>query len=141
MKFSYPKNRIEWESFYAKSGLAVKYLYLKKRVEFYRFWDLSKTDPNFDSAFFKAFLMSTNQFSTYFENYAKSHFRVEILLASTGIIWSLLPLILIIGVIRKKIINRKRLKMWEEEEMENVASDSLTMLKLKEEIKENNERI
>lgn len=116
MKYSYPRNQIEWESFYAKSGLAVKYIYLKKKIEFYRFWDLAKPEHDFDSAFLKAFLMSTEEFSTYFENYAKTHFRVEILLASTGMIWSILPLVLIAGVIRRKFINRKKLKVWEKEE-------------------------
>ncbi|MCF7793671.1 MAG: hypothetical protein K9N09_08980 [Candidatus Cloacimonetes bacterium] len=123
MAYSYPKNRIEWESFYAKSGLAVKYLYNKKRVEFYRFWDFSRRDGSFESAFRKAFLMSTSEFSKYFEDYAKSHFRTEILLASTGMIWSILPLFLIIGVIRKKIRNRKRIKEWEEEDLTNDLSN------------------
>lgn len=118
MKYGYPRNQIEWESFYAKSGLAVKYIYLKKRVEFYRIWDLAKPDHDFDSAFFKAFQMSTEEFSRQFENYAKTHFRVEILLASSGIIWSLLPLVLIVAVVRKKIINRRKLKVWEREEDE-----------------------
>jgi len=36
-------------------------------------------------------------------------------LASTGIIWGVLPLILIIGVIRKKIRNRIIKERWERE--------------------------
>jgi len=124
MKYSYPRNRIEWESFYAKSGLAVKYLYLKKKVEFYRFWDLTKMDSDFDSAFRKAFLMSTEEFSVQFENYARTHFRIEILLASTGMIWSILPLILIAGFIRKKFKNRHRIKEWESEDSVNDSDDS-----------------
>ncbi|MFC1898018.1 hypothetical protein ACFLYJ_00440 [Candidatus Cloacimonadota bacterium] len=130
MKYSYPRNRIEWESFYAKSGLAVKYLYLKKKVEFYRFWDLSKMGNDFDSAFRKAFQMDTEEFSLQFENYAKTHFRVEILLASTGMIWSILPLILIAGFIRRKFKDRHRIKEWESEEKESADdSDPSTSLK------------
>ena len=115
MKYHYPRNQIEWESFYAKSGLAVKYLYRKKE-EFYRLWDNSKPHRNFEAAFRKSFFMTTRDFSIIFEEYAKTHFRSELLLASTGMIWSILPLILIIGVIRKKIRNRKKLKAWNEEE-------------------------
>lgn len=118
MSFSYPKNQIEWESFYAKSALAVKYLHLKNRNEFYRLWDFAEKGDSFHSAFTKAFLMKVSEFSFFFESYIKARFRMEILLASTGIIWSILPLVLIIGFIRKKIRNRKKLKEWEFEETE-----------------------
>ncbi len=116
MKYSYPKNRIEWESFYAKSGLAVKYLYNKRRLEFYRFWDYAISSRDFDSAFMKSFFFTPKDFSAFFEEYSKTHFRAEILLASTGIIWSILPLVLIIGVIRKKLRNRRIEKEWTEDD-------------------------
>ena len=128
MRHSYPRNRLEWESFYAKSGLAVKYLYSQKRVEFYRLWDFSGKDANFDSAFLKAFLMSVNDFSGFFEDYAKSHFRLEILLASTGMIWTILPLVLIIGAIRRKILNRKKLQVWEKEADQDSAPPEIPVI-------------
>ncbi|MDP8267092.1 MAG: hypothetical protein P9L97_00055 [Candidatus Tenebribacter davisii] len=113
MKYTYPKNMIEWESFYAKSGLAVKYLYLKKRDSFYRLWDKAESSKDFDSAFLNSFFMTAKTFSDLFENYSRSHFRMEILMASTGLIWGILPLILIVGVIRKKIKNKKIVEYWE----------------------------
>ncbi len=138
MKYSYPRNQIEWESFYAKSGLAVKYLYTKKRVEFYRLWDYMSRQQTFESAFMKAFLMTTSEFSKFFEEYTKTRFRTEILLASTGMIWSVLPLVLIIGFIRKKIRNKKRIKEWEIEEDNSKFSPQLEM---KDKVKEKNEGI
>ena len=125
MKYHYPRNQIEWESFYAKSGLAVKYLYQKKQ-EFYRLWDNSIPDGEFENAFRKSFLMTTRDFSIIFEEYARTHFRAELLLASTGMIWSILPLVLIAGVIRKKIKNRKQLKVWKGEE-ELIDPDSVIL--------------
>lgn len=113
MKQGYPKNMIEWESFYAKSGLAVKYLYNKKRRSFYRLWDKARTTRNFETAFLSSFYMTTNTFSDVFEDYSKTHFRIEIILASTSIIWGVLPLVLIVGVIRKKIKNKKTVENWE----------------------------
>ncbi len=113
MKKIYPKNMIEWESFYAKSGLAVKYLYSKKRNSFHKLWDKAGTSKNFESAFLNSFFMSTRAFSDQFEDYSKTNFRVEILMASTGLIWGVLPLILIAGVIRKKIKNKKTVESWE----------------------------
>jgi len=113
MKKTYPANRIEWESFYAKSGLAVKYLFSKKRKAFYSLWDKAESTGNFDKAFLNSFFMTTKTFSDQFENYSKTHFRAEILMASTGLIWGLLPIILIMGVIRKKIKNKIIVETWE----------------------------
>ena len=113
MKKRYPKNMIEWESFYAKSGLAVKYLYSKKRSSFYKFWDITGTSKDFESAFLNSFFMTTRTFSDQFEAYSKTHFRIEILMASTGLLWGVLPLILIVGVVRKKIKNKKTVESWE----------------------------
>ena len=113
MRKKYPKNMIEWESFYAKSGLAVKYLYSKKRSSFYKLWDIAGTSRDFESAFLNSFFMTTRTFSDQFEAYSKAHFKIEILMASTGLIWGVLPLILIVGVIRKKIKNKKTVESWE----------------------------
>ncbi len=113
MKNMYPENMIEWESFYAKSGLAVKYLYIKKRRSFYRLWDKAGTTGNFEGAFLNSFFMTVRTFSDQFEDYSKTHFRTGILMASTGLIWGVFPLILIAGVIRKKIKNKKTVERWE----------------------------
>ena len=123
----YPENRIEWESFYAKAALAVKYLYQKKRNQFYHFWELATREDNFRSIFVKSFHLTPLDFSQKFEEYSKSHFKMEILLASTGLIWSILPLILILGMIRKTIKNRKIKKQWEREEVlvQNIKQDEV----------------
>ena len=113
MKKTYPENMIEWESFYAKSGLAVKYLYSKKRNSFYRLWDKAGSTGDFEEAFLNSFFMTTRTFSNQFEDYTKIHFRMGILMASTGLIWGVLPLILIVAVIRKKIKNKKTVESWE----------------------------
>jgi len=116
MRFRYPKNRIEWESFYAKSGLAVKYLFQKRNHEFINLWERSKKNPDFNKTFLHTFFMTPRDFSFLFEEYSKKYFTVEILLASTGMIWGILPLILIIGWIRKRIIADKIKKYWDEED-------------------------
>jgi len=113
MERTYPVNIIEWESFYAKSGLAVKYLYSKKRKLFYSLWDKAGITGNFEIAFLNSFFMTTRTFSNQFEDYSKTHFRAEIIVASTGLIWGLLPIVLILGVIRKKIKNKKIVETWE----------------------------
>ncbi len=120
MKYSYPKNRIEWESFYAKSGLAVKYLFLNRKEAFYRFWDFVNRSGNFDSAFIKSFHITQDDFSALFEEYARNHSHAGIFIASSSVIWGLLPLILIIGVVRKKFKTKKIAENWQEENPEEM---------------------
>jgi hypothetical protein len=117
MKYNYPENMIEWESFYAKSGLAVKYLFKNNYREFLTFWEYGARGLNFESAFLHSFYMTPRDFSLLFEDYSKKHFTTEILLASTSLIWGILPLILMIGWIRKKIIAARIKKRWENEEL------------------------
>ncbi len=130
MEKRYPANMIEWESFYAKSGLAVKYLYSKKRKSFYRLWDKAGQTGDFKGAFLNSFFMTTRTFSDQFEDYSKTHFRAEILMASTGLIWGVLPIILIIGVIRKKINNKKIVETWGNNT--DIVPDEIEAIKLEE---------
>lgn len=116
MIYGYPQNRVEWESFYAKSALAIKYLASKRSQSFFNFWNYVFESGNFNSAFIKSFSFTPKDFSALFEEYARSHFHAEIFMASSGIIWGLMPLILIIGVIRKKIKTRKIATKWGIEE-------------------------
>ncbi len=125
MKYSYPKNRIEWESFYAKSGLAIKYLFTQRKNSFYQFWDEVKKEGNFNSAFIKSFYFTPKDFSALFEEYAKSHFRAEIFMASSSLIWGFMPLILIIAVIRKKIKTKKKELEVEKMEIEENAKENI----------------
>jgi len=114
MKERYPAGRIRWDSFYTKSALAVKYLYSSKREEFYSLWDYSKGEKEFTVAFFRAFNMTPTQFSPLFEDQLKRRFRIEMLLAFTGIVWGILPFILLLAWIRKKWRNRVIKKNWDE---------------------------
>ncbi len=113
MKERYPDSRVRWESFYAKSALAVKYLYGNKREEFYDLWEYNEQPEDFRVTFFRAFNMSPRQFSPLFEEHLKRRFRIEILLAFTGIIWGLLPFILLLAWLRKKWHNYRIKKSWD----------------------------
>jgi len=120
MRKGYPENRIEWESYYAKSALAVKYLSGKEGKKFFRFWENISKTGEFDSTFLQSFYFTSREFSTFFEQYAKQHFRLELFLASSGIIWAFLPLVFLLGVLRRKIRDRGVMKNWQFSEQENL---------------------
>jgi len=108
----YPPNHIQWNTFYTKSALAVKYLYSRHTEEFYDFWDLTEQTSDFQFAFNNSFMMSLSMFSNTFDEYLERRFTIEILLSFTGFIWALLPLILLIAWIKKKIKAYRIKKSW-----------------------------
>lgn len=116
MESHYPFHRSEWQSFYAKSAFAVKYLYTNRRKEFFKLWDNALPTGDFRSAFRKSFMMTTGQFSRLFENYCRHHFKAEILLASSGVIWGIMPIIFIIALIKKQRAMLKIHRRWKDEE-------------------------
>ena len=113
MKYGYPKNQIEWGSFYAKSTLALKYLVINRQKSFFSFWDCLEQSKDFNSAFNESFFFTQKDFSALFEEYARNHFHAEVFMASSSVIWGILPIVLIIGFVRKKIKNRKIVKNWQ----------------------------
>ncbi len=107
MTKNYPKSKAEWEFFYAKSALAVKYLYTSDKNKFIRFWDLSKKNSDFYKIFRLTYRQSVIQFSKKFELYCKNHFKVMIITASSSLLWGFLPFLMIIVFIRKKLKYKK----------------------------------
>ena len=118
MKYRYTKNRIEWESFYAKSGLAMKYLYNQKREEFYNLWDLAEINKPFEIAFLLSFHYTQKDFSAFFEEYSRTHFRAGLFFASTSLIWGFLPFLFMITVVIKRIKNKQIMQNWEMDDYE-----------------------
>lgn len=118
MVSKYPENQVEWESFYAKSALAVKYLATKQKTNFYRFWEIAEKGRNFPTAFRMSFFQSYQMFSNNFQNYAKRHFHYGILLASSSLLWGIMPFVFLIAVLRKKLKARRIKKMWLKDEVE-----------------------
>lgn len=116
MTHKYPENSIQWQSFYAKSALAVQFLLTHKKEEFYQLWEQASRTNDFNRSFLNAFFMSTQDFSHHFENYANKHFRIELLLASSTIIWALFPILFFIGLFRRRKQEKEIQTRWEEQE-------------------------
>ena len=118
MANEYPKSKAEWEFYYAKSALAVKYLYASNTKQFIRFWDNVTPKTNFYKAFVKTYLITPKIFSKQFEKYCKNHFKIQIVMASSSLIWGFLPLLLLIVWIKRKLKFKKIYKASEEENNE-----------------------
>jgi hypothetical protein len=104
----YPKSQLEWGSFYAKSAMAVRYLATQHKEQFAHFWLLSKQTNSFNAAFYQAFYHSVAAFSQEMEGVAKREVAGYIILVLLGLLWSLFPILLIMGYLRKKAIGRQQ---------------------------------
>jgi len=101
MTDQYPSGSIRWNPFYIKSALAVKHLYTHYSDGFYELWDYHDHPVNFNSQFITTFKMTITHFSNLLEEHLQKRFRLEIALAFSGLIWGLLPIILLFGWLRK----------------------------------------
>ena len=113
MSENYPTGYMRWNPFYTKSALAVKYLYSGYRNEFFDLWQYHEDKVNFHQAFVNAFKMTIPQFSHLLEEHLSKRFRIEIIFAFSSLLWGFLPLILLAGWVRKKIVNRQIKQRWE----------------------------
>ncbi len=118
MKYRYPKQRMEWESFYAKSALAIRYLYTNYSHNFFSFWQIAQKESDFNAVFVQSFYITPDMFSNMFDEYLTKQFRTEIILASTGLLWVILPLIFLIALVRRSIKNKKIREKWEEDNID-----------------------
>ncbi len=116
MEKSYPKTKSEWIIFYEKSAMTIEYLSHHYKKRFNYFIDHAHPNGNFYLDFDNAFHLSQKQFANDFHQYLKRFVIGAFFIGISGILWSLIPLGLFIAWIRKKIINRKIYRNWEEEE-------------------------
>lgn len=129
MRTDYPKNRIQWDVFYLKSTLAIQYLLKEKNAAFMRFWDYTKQGYPFDDAFLSAFHYSDVGFSTDFEIYLQSQTIKSFFMGGFGLLWSLMPIILILSWIKKQLFNKNTTTLVttfpneEEDDLEYVGGD------------------
>ena len=112
MKYQYPSKQLRWNSFYAKSALAVRYLSSKKKTAFYRFWEQADQLENFDLFFLNSFFQTQDDFSIEFEEFATHHYYMLLTLALSSLIWAGLPILFFIALIRRKFKENKIKKRW-----------------------------
>ena len=112
----YPKDATAWETFYTKSALAVQFFYTQHRKEFYTFWDEA---PRNGGRFTNALLLSTGMtegdFGRALEQWLKVKVRWEAMLATSSLIWGLMPLLMMLGRLRLHRKNRRIEQDWEAE--------------------------
>ncbi|MCD4827966.1 MAG: hypothetical protein K8R90_00865 [Candidatus Cloacimonetes bacterium] len=118
---SYPQQAVSWELFYTKSALAVHFFYTQHRQEFFILWDEApRNGGRFNNALALAMGVTTEGFSRELESWLKKKVGWEMILASSSFLWSVFPLLLLVGWLRGKWRNRRTRRQWAlEEEVES----------------------
>ncbi len=78
----------------------------------------AKTYQNFEKGFQSAFLISTQNFKSLWQEEVKNQYRLYIFLDQNNIIWIFAPIILISGFFLTRVRRRKLLRKWEAAELE-----------------------
>ncbi len=122
----YPKNPVEWEAFYMKSAYAVDYMLKENPRQYFTMWDSALPVRDFDRSMLRGFQASKERFGNRFDEYLRRKMRLELLVGFSIVIWTILPFLVIIAWIRKKILNRRIHKGWEQMENEPATEESAT---------------
>ncbi|HPY96619.1 MAG TPA: hypothetical protein PL063_05360 [Candidatus Cloacimonadota bacterium] len=113
--YNYPENPHFYSPYYFQSAQAVKELYHNNSNAFYSLWDYSHVP--FDSAFIKAFHKTTANYLTQYDQEVKKNFLNGIIFLVITLIWASLPILVIIGSLRKRRINQRILEDWEKDKL------------------------
>ncbi len=116
--YNYPDNLNLLEPYYFQSAQAVKTLITDQPKNFEEFWDKGNGKNKFDDAFLLTFQTLPSSFLNNFDNSIHKLFYNGIVFIILTSIWSFLPIILILAVIRKHRKNKKILEEWENQEYE-----------------------
>jgi hypothetical protein len=117
MESEYPKNPGEWEAFYTQSALAVRFLKSHREAAYYRLWDSGGKGRSFEGCFYRSFGESTREFSMDYERVLKQEVMLMVLLAASSLLWGVLPIILLLAWLKRKIwSDPKVIRIWEAEE-------------------------
>lgn len=112
---TYPDNPHFYEAYYFQSAQAVRKLYDDQQEDFEELWDYNNL--KFDDAYFKAFNSSWYIYINEFDSDIQKNFLNGIIFLVISLIWSTLPVLIIIGALRKKRINKKLMKDWEKDQL------------------------
>jgi hypothetical protein len=103
MQNKYPKNRNEWEAFYGKSAITVRYLSTTYKKAMLDFWHTNKTGQNFYHRFQRYFFMNQFQITQRMNTYMNAYAKRAIIIVIFSLLPIFIPFVLIVSWIRRKI--------------------------------------
>lgn len=125
MQHVYPTHQGEWQLFYLTSSLAIHYIMDKRMDEWNRMWDIvawaQKADRRllYHRVFQDAFGQSASGFASDYDRYARRLAYLYIFYGFNALVFSLLPLVILIGWWKR----RRRMKYLPDLPVEEMIED------------------
>ena len=115
--YNYPEYQDQIDIFYMQSYYTFKYLIHRfSKEKFQDFLDALQNSTDFERTFFEIFEISLGSFIIDARNSIKTHAILTIFYSGFGLFWIILPLLLLIAYIRKRLLGKKVEEVWEGEE-------------------------
>ena len=115
--YNYPEYQDQIDIFYMQSYYTFKYLIHRfSKEKFQDFLDALQNSTDFERTFFEIFEISLGSFIIDARNSIKTHAILTIFYSGFGLFWIILPLLLLIAYIRKRLLGKKVEEVWGEEE-------------------------
>ena len=122
--YHYPKHKNQLEIFYLQSYYTIKFLIDRfSKTRFYEFLEALPSSKNFEITFLKIYGISLIQFIDETRKSIKSHTILTIFYSGFGLFWIIMPLLLFIAYIRKRILRKKIEESWKQEDLTTDDSD------------------
>jgi hypothetical protein len=116
MRGDYPHSPAQWGLFYTQSAMAVRQLWNHDRNGFYRLWELGGRGRGFDWCFLRGFGTTARDYSDDFTRILKREIILQTMVASSSLIWGVLPLVLLAGWLKRKLwSDPKIIRTWDAE--------------------------
>ncbi|MCD6102134.1 MAG: hypothetical protein J7J77_03670 [Candidatus Cloacimonetes bacterium] len=113
----YPEFQDRVEIFYLQSYYTIKYLINRfSKEKFQDFLDALQTSKDFDRTFFDIFEISLYRFIVDARKSIKTHTILTIFYSGFGLLWTIIPILVLIAYVRKKMLGKKVEEIWDREE-------------------------
>lgn len=115
--YHYPEFENEREFFYLQSYYTMKYLINRfSKERFQDFLEALQISKDFGQTFFVVFKIPLSQFLLDAEKSIKSHTILTIFYSGFGLLWTIIPILLIIAYARKRLLGKRVKEIWDREE-------------------------
>ena len=113
----YPEFQDRVEIFYLQSYYTIKYLINRfSKEKFQDFLEALQTSKDFDRTFFDIFEIPLYRFIVNARKSIKTHTILTIFYSGFGLLWTIIPILVLIAYVRKKMLGKRVKEIWDREE-------------------------
>ncbi|MEA3476048.1 MAG: hypothetical protein U9R23_06400 [Candidatus Cloacimonadota bacterium] len=115
--YKYPEFQDQAEIFYLQSYYTIKYMINRfSKEKFQDFLEALQTSKDFDRTFFDIFQIQLYRFIVDARKSIKTHTILTVFYSGFGLLWTIIPILVLIAYVRKKMLGKRVKEIWDREE-------------------------